>query len=734
MKKSFISFKTKITLGFLGIIALMVVVITSTLLNYNQTEKDLQKIKDVFLPNALLSGQMARDIVQIQQVLNNVSATHNPENYADAERSREDFKNGLEQYRQACANDETKLKAIATLETGFDLFYNDGKHMTEIYLTQGMDAGNEAMEMFDHQAHKLSSQMIRLRNNESNGAKENIQRIFDNTHKMRNTLWIMAMTVVLMALTITFLLSRYLSKQLGIDPFYAKGIAKEIADGNLSRNITLHKNDKDSLLHSIKNMQQKLLIRRNEERKAAEEILRIKIALDNASAGIMVADNDRNIVYINRSAVNALKKYEFEIKEQFPHFDSENLLNANIDTFHQNSAHQMKILGELTESISSRLKLGSRTMSVVASPVLNEQGTRFGTIAEWHDRTAEVAVEQEVASIVNSAGQGDFSRRFDLEGKDGFLLDLTSGLNRLLETCEMGLHDVTRVLSAISQGDLTTTIVNDYAGTLGELKNNTNATVEKLKTMIAQIKIATDNIYNNAHEIAAGNNDLSHRTEMQATRLQETTASMNQLTIAVEHNVKNATKADTWVSNAVNIAMQGGTAVENVTETMASINASSRQIEDIISVIDDIAFQTNILALNAAVEAARAGEQGKGFAVVAVEVRNLAQRSALAADEIKKLIADSVAKVNDGSELVTQAGQTMNQIIAAIEGVTQIMTEISEASSEQNADIIQVNQAITQMDIATQQNAALVEQSAAAAESLERQAQTLVVNIGSFKT
>ena len=302
MKTNIVSFKTKITLGFFAIIGLMVVVIISTLVNYARTEQDLQKIKDVFLPNALLSGQMARDIVQVQQFLNNVSATRNNAGYTDAERSREDFKSGLEQYRQYTANDANKLKAIDTLELGFNAFYTDGKRMTEAYLNEGSETGNQIMGDFDHAASKLSSQMIRLRNSESNGAKASIQNIFDNTHQMQKTLLIMAFVIIAIAVAIALLLSRYLGNQIGVDPAHAKGIAKEIADGNLSREITLRKGDKDSLLHSIKNMQQKLLVRRTEERQTAAEILRIKIGLDNASKGIMMADNNRNLVYLKDAA------------------------------------------------------------------------------------------------------------------------------------------------------------------------------------------------------------------------------------------------------------------------------------------------------------------------------------------------------------------------------------------------------------------------------------------------
>jgi methyl-accepting chemotaxis protein len=476
------------------------------------------------------------------------------------------------------------------------------------------------------------------------------------------------------------------------------------------------------------------LARRTEEQKSAEEILRIKIGLDNATVGIMLADNNRNIIYVNRSAVNAFKKYEDKIREEIPNFNSEQLLNTNLNDYHKYFQRTNELIDTLKESVYSMISLGGRTMSVAASPVVNEEGQRLGTIAEWHDRTNEVAVEKEVADIVNAASNGDFSQRFNLQDKEGFLLELSIGLNDLLDTCEIGLNDVARVLAALSRGDLTETITSDYEGTFGQLKNDTNATVEKLKDVIKQIKSAADSIYNGAKEIASGNNDLSQRTEMQAARLQENASSMNKLTQSARDNVSNAEQANNLVANAVMIAKEGGQVVEDVILKMGNINESSHRIEDIIAVIDDIAFQTNILALNAAVEAARAGEQGKGFAVVAVEVRNLAQRAALAADEIKRLIADSVSKVNDGSRLVTQAGNTMDKIIDAIEGVTSIMTEISAASSKQNDDIDQVNQGIGELDNVTQQNAALVEESAAAAELLEDQAQSLAIVTKNFKT
>ena len=250
---------------------------------------------------------------------------------------------------------------------------------------------------------------------------------------------------------------------------------------------------------------------------------------------------------------------------------------------------------------------------------------------------------------------------------------------------------------------------------------------------VRQVRTGTDTIATASSQIAAGNHDLSSRTEMQASSLQQTASSMEELTSTVKQNADNARQANQMAQSASEVAVRGGEVVAHVVNTMGSINTSSKKIVDIISVIDGIAFQTNILALNAAVEAARAGEQGRGFAVVATEVRSLAQRSAAAAKEIKALIDDSVGKVNTGSQLVAQAGSTMEQIVSSIRRVTDIMGEITAASHEQTLGIEQVNQAISQMDGVTQQNAALVEEAAAAAQSLQDQAGSLAQVVSIFK-
>jgi methyl-accepting chemotaxis protein len=342
------------------------------------------------------------------------------------------------------------------------------------------------------------------------------------------------------------------------------------------------------------------------------------------------------------------------------------------------------------------------------------------------------AIAGEVVAVVASAVRGDFSGRGDATKFDHQFKTMVQGLNTLMETADVGLNEVVRVLGALAKGDLTQKITNEYVGTFGRLKDDSNATVESLTKTVNDIKEAADTVSTSAREISAGNGDLSQRTEEQAASLEETAASMEELTATVHQNTENAKQANELAIGASAIAVKGGQVVGEVVETMAAINASSKKIVDIISVIDGIAFQTNILALNAAVEAARAGEQGRGFAVVAGEVRTLAQRSAAAAKEIKALIGDSVDKATAGSRLVDQAGHTMAEIVASVKRVTDIMAAIASASVEQGSGIEQVNTALTQMDQVTQQNAALVEEIAASAESLEERSAALVGLVSVF--
>ncbi|WP_252717153.1 methyl-accepting chemotaxis protein [Herbaspirillum sp. B65] len=300
-------------------------------------------------------------------------------------------------------------------------------------------------------------------------------------------------------------------------------------------------------------------------------------------------------------------------------------------------------------------------------------------------------------------------------------------------TISSALGEAIQAARAIATGDLSTRIRGRANDEVGQLMQAIQQMTDSLVRIVSNVRNSASTIDTASAEIAAGNSDLSSRTEAQAGSIEETASAMEQLTSTVRQNADNAQAANTLASSASSVATEGGHAVQQVVETMAAINASSLKIVDIISVIDGIAFQTNILALNAAVEAARAGEQGRGFAVVASEVRSLAQRSAAAAKEIKELIDDSVSKVESGSRLVAQAGSTMQQVVESVRRVTDIVGDITAASAEQSDGIVQVNQAIGMMDQATQQNAALVEQAAAASQSLREQAVNLAQAVGVFR-
>jgi methyl-accepting chemotaxis protein len=498
--------------------------------------------------------------------------------------------------------------------------------------------------------------------------------------------------VVALAIWLGLLVTRSIMRQLGGEPVLAARVASRVAQGDLSHEIAVEPGDSTSILAAMSRMQEaiKKLVAAQAEMKARHDDGLISHRIDAgqfSGSYAEMATNTNELV----AAHMAVEMRLVEVVKRYAAGD----LSVDMDRLPGEKA-------KVTEAID-------------------------GVKASLE------AVNAQIQTLVEAAGRGDFTVRGDETRFDHDFRRMVAGLNRLMQTSDTGLNEVSRVLGALARGDLTEKMSGEYQGAFGKLKDDSNKTVENLTDIVNQLKEASEAIDTASKEISHGNADLSSRTEEQASSLEETASSMEELTSTVKQNAENARQANQLAVGASDVAVQGGDVVKQVVDTMRGISESSRKIADIIGTIDGIAFQTNILALNAAVEAARAGEQGRGFAVVASEVRNLAQRSANAAKEIKSLIEDSVNRVDAGSRLVEQAGQTMDEIVTSVKRVTDIMAEITAASQEQSSGIEQVNQAITQMDEVTQQNAALVEQAAAAAESMQEQAGGLVQAVATFK-
>jgi methyl-accepting chemotaxis protein len=341
--------------------------------------------------------------------------------------------------------------------------------------------------------------------------------------------------------------------------------------------------------------------------------------------------------------------------------------------------------------------------------------------------------EAAIGGIVHAAVAGDFSQRVDVRGKTGLVLNVGTAINSMCDNVGKALADFDRMLDALAGGNLLQRISASYQGNFAQLKDNANKTADRIGATIAEIKASAREVTNASAEIATSTTDLSQRTEEQAASLEETSASMEQISATVRKNAENAQAANQSAADTRVVAERGGQVVAQAVEAMAKIEESSAKISDIISVIDEIARQTNLLALNAAVEAARAGEAGRGFAVVASEVRSLAQRSSQAAKDIKELITNSNGLVKDGVDLVNRAGGSLNEIVASINKVAEIVADIANASAEQATGIEQVGKALTQMDEATQQNSALVEENAATAKTLENQALAMDQRVAFFR-
>ncbi|RKZ79888.1 MAG: hypothetical protein DRR19_24375, partial [Candidatus Parabeggiatoa sp. nov. 1] len=465
-----------------------------------------------------------------------------------------------------------------------------------------------------------------------------------------------------------------------------------------------------------------------------DEALHINQALDNANTSVLIADNTRKIIYMNQAAVRLFTEKQAAIRQYLLHFQADSLLNSSIDTFHPNPTHLHELLEQLTTTYSTTLEIGGLNIEMKVNPVMNAEGQRFGWVSEFYDRTAEIATEQEINAAVLAASHGDFNQRVNISDKTGFLKTFSDKLNQTLDCYQQMIRELMYVFAAIANGDLTKGITKDYAGSLEQLKDDVNITVVTLTHVISTVKQVANTVNLAVEEVLRSNISLSQRTSAQASSLEQTVASMEEMITTVQQNADNAQQANKLAANAREQAELGKQVVEAASSAMVEINQSSQLVADIIGVVDEIAFQTELLALNAAIEAAHAGEQGRGFAVVAQEVRRLAGRSAAAAKEIKDLTKDSLNKVEEGTHLVNQSGTTLEEIVVAAKKVSDIVSDIAAISREQTVGIQQINGVIAQLDDMTQKNSVLVRDVATVTETLKEQADNLNDHFYFFKT
>ncbi|RBG14235.1 methyl-accepting chemotaxis protein, partial [Xanthomonas oryzae] len=623
-----------------------------------------QKMVKIRLSNDMMNANF-RIGTQLRNLVLPTTAEDNQKFVAEIQSARADYSK---------ARDE--LYAMPTTEQGNALRANIDKHRNEVkpLNTKVIDLANagqsdEALSLMMTKAapamqrwQDAIGQNITLQDKSAAAAADAAFKSMDESRKL---LVAGSLLVVLLSGALGLLITRSLTQPLS----RATRAAESIANGKLDNDVDTQFNDETGrLLKAMNKMQLQLhnLISAQADMAKRHEEGQISFRMD---AGAFPGDfgsmaNDTNALVASHIKV---KLQTIRLIERYA-------------------------IGDLSEDMP---QLPGEKGAITAA--MNQVKQNLATM------------NTEIKQLAQAAANGDFTARGNAEQFQFDFRVMVESLNTLMATADGNLQSLSGLLQSIAAGDLTARMSGDFHGVFAQMRDDANATATQLAEIVNGIKQSAVSIKGAASEIASGNQDLSQRTEQQAASLEETAASMEELTSTVKQNAENARQANQLAIGAASVASQGGEIVSKVVQTMSGIEASSKKIADIISVIDGIAFQTNILALNAAVEAARAGEQGRGFAVVASEVRTLAQRSSGAAKEIKELIDDSVQRVTDGSVLVHSAGTTMGEIVASVQRVTDIMGEISAASQEQSAGIEQVNQTVTQMDETTQQNAALVE-------------------------
>jgi methyl-accepting chemotaxis protein len=460
---------------------------------------------------------------------------------------------------------------------------------------------------------------------------------------------------------------------------------------------------------------------------------RLAAAIDAATAMYMITNGAREIVYLNASLAQFFEGVDAKMREAVPDFDAKRMIGRKIDDFHKNPAYQARMLDDLKGGHVARIEVAGKTMRLKVMPVYARDGYRLGWVTEWVDETADLAASRQITEVIKAIGQGELDLRVDTAAIDGYFAEAAGGINAVAALFADYLADLDRVLGGLAEGDLTQRLTGNRAGRFRTLADAANSAMDRLSDLVRDLSQTEARIQKASAGLLQGATDLSGRTEAQASSLQQTAATMEEMTANVRANADNAGRATELASAAANRAREGHGVVGHAVSAMSEISQSSERISDIISVIDAIAFQTNLLALNAAVEAARAGEAGKGFAVVASEVRTLAQRSAEAARDIKALIQDSATHVSRGVDLVHGTGKALEEIVGSVAQVADTIAEISAASREQSTGVEEISGAVSHMDEMTQANAAVAEESASSARTIADLAAELSRQVGFFQ-